>query len=105
MGVNNFDEAAFYPYIFTRMSVTKTTENSTSITSGALVTGHIYSILEAPSGGTPAFDGASDLTKGATFIATGTGATWGIKWLYIYNDDDFCVSYSVVDDLNRVIKP
>lgn len=126
-----FNKKWFYPYEFTSSAVIETTDNTTSITSGALVAGKIYTIIEAPIGGTPSFDGATAIIAGTTFVATGTGATWGtvetgrlidvttgtptkmcfynnadvvFMWSYIYNEDDFCVSYKVTDKGGNIIK-
>lgn len=119
----------FYPFEFTAMAVLSTVD-STELTSGALSIGATYVILEAPVGGTPAFDGASVLTKGTVFVATGSSATWGttttgklvaigsgkpttigffnkdsmvFKWNYIYNEDDYCVNFTVTDEIGNII--
>lgn len=123
-------KGGFYPYEFTSMATIATTVSTAPITSGALVSGAIYTILETPTGGTPSFEGAINMSQGSQFIATGTTAVWGTEntgklvdvstgkptelafynitscvfvWKYIYNTDDFCVSYQVTDSNGNLI--
>jgi len=125
------NKKAFYPYEFTSMVVSATTDNSTTITSGSLEVGKIYSILSTPTGGTPSFDGATSVLAGTQFVATGTNAVWGTEetgelidvstgqpidisfynksscvfiWKYIYNEDGFCTSYIVTDKNGNIIQ-
>jgi len=125
------NKKAFYPFEFTSMVVSATTNNSTSITTGGLTSGKIYSILSTPIGGTPSFDGATSIEAGTQFVATGANATWGTEetgelidvstgkpvnisfynksscvfiWKYIYNEDDFCTSYIVTDSNGNLIQ-
>jgi hypothetical protein len=120
----------FYPYDFTSSVTTKTT-TSVELTSGNLIIGDTYTILEKPIGGTPAFAGASTLNVGYTFVATDTTAIFGteitgklvnistgvpteitfykgidpvFKWKYLYNKDNYCVSYSITDENNNLIR-
>ena len=128
MNIFDLTKNSYFPKEHNKMGAIATTE-STELTSGSLTIGNVYTIVEVPTGGTPAFAGASELTLGTTFVATDTTATWGttntgklvdvttgkptilayyndddlvFQWNYIYNSDDNCVSFTVTDkNLNR----
>lgn len=120
----------FYPYEFTAMTVQETTNITAPISSGDLIVDNIYTVVEAPTGGSPSFDGAVSTEAGTTFKATGTNAVWGTTtpgvvrdittgvptkvafynhtsvvfvWHYIYNTDGACVSYTVTDEIGQLI--